>query len=133
MRKDIDPPQVTDVGLAIVREEVEGEQVWNSYIVNMKEVEIEGVIIVSKGYGEIENEPKKTSVLRHYLEVLPAKSFGRLEPVIEDVFGMFNEYWVTFFEGGKMFDRRFIFVPESISEKNFTEVPLLGKKGVLIL
>ena len=133
MKKDIDPPVVTDMGIAIVREEIGGEQVWNSYLINLKEVDIEGVIIVSKGYGEIEHEPKKTSMLRHYIDVMPARSFSRIEPIIEEVFGMFNEYGLTFFEGGKMYDRKFIFVPESISEQNFTEIPLIGVKGVLIL
>lgn len=133
MKKDIDPPVVTDIGIAVVREEKEGEQVWNSYLINLKEVDIEGVIVVSKGYGKIEHEPKKTSMLRHYIDVLPARSYSRIELIIEEVFGMFNEYWLTFFEGGKMYDRKFIFVPESISEKNFTEIPLMRVKGVLIL
>ncbi len=133
MKKDIDPPLVTDVGLAIVREEIKGEEIWSSYLINLKQVHIEGVIVASKGYGEIDHEPKQTSMLRHYLDELPAQSYRRIEPIIEDVFGMFNEYWLTFFEGGKMYDRRFIFVPESINENNFTKIPLMEAKGVLIL
>jgi hypothetical protein len=133
MKKDIDPPVVTDVGLAIVQEETDGAVVWNSYLINNKQVPIEGVIVASKGYGQVGHELKKTAMLRHYIDELPAQSYKRIEPIIEELFGMFNEYWLTFFEGGKMYDRRFIFVPESISENNFTEIPLMETKGVLIL
>ena len=133
MKTDIDPPVVTDMGLAIVREEIDGKLVWNSYLINNKQVPIEGVIVASKGYGLVGQEQKKTAMLRHYIDELPAQSYRRIEPILEELFGMFNEYWLTFFEGGKMYDRRFIFVPESISEQNFTEIPFMGTKGVLIL
>jgi hypothetical protein len=134
MKRDIDPPLVKEIGLAIVREEnEEGHPVWHSYLLNVKQVDIEGVIVASKGYGQIEHEQRKTAMLRHYIDELPAQSYRRIEPIIEEVFGMFNEYWLTFFERGKMYDRRFIFVPESISEENFTQIPLMGVKGVLIL
>lgn len=134
MKSDIDPPRVTDMGLAIVREEHDsGAPVWNSYLLNVKQVGIEGVIVASKGYGQIEHEQRKTAMLRHYIDEMPAQSYKRIETIMEEVFGLFNEYWLTFFEGGKMHDRRFIFVPESICESNFTHIPLLGVKGVLIL
>ena len=43
---------------------------WNVYIINDKPVDLEMVILVSKGYSE----DKKTATFRKKIEVLPAKS-----------------------------------------------------------
>ncbi|NNC83385.1 MAG: hypothetical protein HKN79_07395 [Flavobacteriales bacterium] len=134
MKADIERPEVTEVGVAIIKEEnEEGELVWNSYLINMKDHEIEGVLVSSKGYGEIKGEKRETSMLRHFLDEVPAKSHQKIERIIEEVFGLFNEYWVSFYDGGKMYDKKYIFVPEAISEENFIEIPFVKKKGVLIV
>lgn len=134
MKKDIEIPEVKDIGLALVKEENDhGEIVWNSYLINLKDHSIEGVLVSSKGYGMIENEKRETSMLRHFLNEVEAKSFRKIEPIIEEVFAFTNEYWLSFFDGGKMYDKKYIFVPGAIAEQNFTLVPLIKKKGVLIL
>lgn len=134
MKADIERPEVTEIGVAILKEKnEEGELVWNSYLINMKDHLIEGVLVSSKGYGNIEGEKRETSMLRHFLDELPGKSYRKIEPIIEEVFGLFNEYWVSFYDGGKMYDKKYIFVPEAITEENFTEIPLIRKKGVLIV
>ena len=77
MRKDIDIPEVTDVYVAAVKEfnETHRTDDWNAYIVNDADQPLELVLIVSNGY----NEKKKTSQMRHKLQVLPAKSFAKIE------------------------------------------------------
>jgi hypothetical protein len=42
-----------------------------------------------------------------------------------------NEYWVSFYIGDKIFDKKFIFVPDTITEKNLTFIPELEQYGVL--
>jgi hypothetical protein len=134
MKEDIIHPEVKDIAVAIVKEKnEEGEEVWNSYLINMKAVKLEGVLVSSKGYGEIDGEKRETSVLRHFLDEVPRRSIRKIEPIIEEVFGMFNEYWVSFYIDKMMYDKKYIFVPESINEENFTEIPFLGKRGVMIL
>lgn len=134
MKKDIELPEVHDVAVAIVKEKnKEGEEVWNSYLINMKEDPIEGVLVSSRGYGEIGGEKRKTSTLRHFLEEIPPNSFKKIERIVEEVFGMFNEYWVSFFLNKTMYDKKYIFVPESITEENYTTIPFLKKKGVMII
>ena len=32
----------------------------------------------------------------------------------------------------KMFDKKYIFLPETIVEQNFTQIPILDKRGVFI-
>jgi len=135
---------VQDIIVAVINEKnPEGDMVWNVYLINNKEVPIEGVLVSSNGYGNkqptpeqqlegAEEEEIKTSMLRHFLDEMNAKSFKKIEPITEEVFGIFNQYWVSFYENKKMFDKKFIFPAESISKDNFTTIPLIGKKGVMI-
>jgi len=133
MKKDIPELHVEDIAIAIVKEKDENDnEVWNSYVINLKETLIEGVIVTSTGYGEVGGEVVKTSTLRHFLDEIPAQSFQKIEPLIEDVFKLSNEYWLSFFEGGVMFDKKFIFLPETIKEENFVMLPILKRKGVMI-
>ena len=133
MKKDIPELHVEDIAIAIVKEQDENDnEVWNSYVINLKETLIEGVIVTSTGYGEVGGELVKTSTLRHFLDEIPAQSFQKVEPLIEDVFKLSNEYWLSFFEGGVMFDKKFIFLPETIKEENFVMLPILKRKGVMI-
>lgn len=133
MKKDIAPPLVEDIAVAVVKEENEfHEAEWNVYLLNLKNETIEGVIVSSKGYGFYNNEEVKTSILRHFIDSVSAQGFAKIEPIIENLFGLNNEYWVSFFINKKMYDKKYIFLPETIKEENFTLIPVLNKKGVLI-
>ena len=133
MKKDIEFPSVTDVAVAIVTEKNElNQDEWNVYLLNFKNQAIEGVLVSSRGYGEVNQEKRKTSELRNFLNVVDKKSFAKIEPIVEDVFGLNNEYWVSFYLDQKMYDKKFIFLPETITEKNLISIPIINKKGVLI-
>jgi len=49
------------------------------------------------------------------------------------VFGVTNEYWISFYIGDKIFDKQYIFLPETIKREHFTKVPLINKPGVMII
>lgn len=133
MKKDITYPVVEDVSVAIIKEQNENnETVWNAYLLNLKNNSIEGVLVSSTGYGEINGEKRITSTLRHFLDVIPSRSYSKIEPIIEDVFGLSNEYWVSFYINKVMYDKKYVFLPETINEEYFITVPLLNKKGVMI-
>lgn len=133
MKKDILPPEVKDIGVAVVREENElAETEWNVYLINFKSNDIEGVLVSSQGYGVFNEEEVKTSTLRHFLDVVKAKSFSKIEPVFETLFGLNNEYWVSFYDQKVMYDKKYIFLPETIKEENFVLIPYINKKGVMI-
>lgn len=133
MRKDIEIPTVTEVAVAVVNElNEENHLEWNVYIVNLKNKPLEGVLVSSRGYGEIGNEKRATSELRHFLDVVEPQAFKKIEPIVEDVFALTNEYWVSFYLDNKMFDKKFIFLAESIRKENCITVPILNRKGVLI-
>lgn len=133
MKKDIIPPLVEDIALAIIKEQNElAEDVWNVYMLNLKRELIEGVLVTSKGYGSYNGEEVKTSTLRHFLDEIPAQGYAKVEPIMENLFGLTNEYWVSFYLHNVMYDKKYIFLAESIREENFISVPLIGKKGVMI-
>jgi hypothetical protein len=133
MKKDISPPPVEDIALAVVKEENgEGETDWNVYLINLKNERIEGVLVTSKGYGIRDGDDVKTSVLRHFLDTIEPHSFSRVEPIVEELFGLNNEYWVSFYLNKVMHDKKYVFLAESICEENFITIPVIGKKGVMI-
>lgn len=133
MKKDIIPPIVEDVAIAIIKEQNEqGETEWNVYLINLKKEDIEGVLVTSKGYGAYNDEEVKTSTLRHFLDVVPSNTFKKIEPIVETVFGLNNEFWLSFYLNKTMYDKKYIFLPETIIEENFTLVPVINKKGVMI-
>jgi len=133
MRKDIHPPKVEGIAMAVVREsDEEGEDGWHVYLINRTDQTIENVLIRSRGYGELDGEPRKTSEMRHFLDTLAPKSWARVELIVEDVFALSNQYWLSYYVGSKLFDKKYIFLAGSIEESNFTTIPLMDKRGVMI-
>jgi len=136
MREELLGPTVENVGVAVVESLTEtNEKIYNVYLLNLREDIIEGIIITSKGYGENVNTGEKieTSMLRYCIELLLPNEAARIEPIMEEVFGLANEYWVSFWIDGTMYDKKFIFLPETISPANMKSIPVLGDKGVLIM
>lgn len=133
MRKDIQPPKVEGVAMAVVREADEaGADAWYVYLINRNAHALENVLVSSRGYGEIAGEPRRTSEMRHHLERLGPRSWARIERIVEDVFGLSNQYWLSFYVGSVLHDRKYIFLAGSIDEANFTALPLMDARGVLI-
>lgn len=133
MIKDIPELKVEDVALAIVKEENEySETIWNSYLINLKKRALDAVLVTSTGYGMLNEEKVNTSTLRHFLDTVQPNTFVKIEPIIEDVFGLNNEYWVSFYLDKKLYDKKFIFLPETILEENLINIPVINKKGVMI-
>lgn len=133
MKADIPHPRVEGIAMAVVRES-EGETGpgWHVYLINRNDVAITNVLIASQGYGQIEGRDVKTSELRHFLERLEPRSFARVERIMEEVFPLNNQYWLSYYIGHQIYDKKYIFLPESIAEENFTIVPLMGERGVMI-
>lgn len=136
MKKDIEIPKVEGVSVAVVKElnEEKTAEVFNVYLLNQKTDGIRNVLVSSKGYGENKATGEKvaTSVLRHFIGDVDGNEYAKIEPIVEDVFGINNEYWVSFTYQGKMYDKKYIFLAETIIEENMIQVPLLDLKGVVI-
>lgn len=133
MIKDLPKNEVKDIAVAVALEGESSEsKTWYVYLINLKKEPIENVLITSKGYGEKNGEQVKTSTLRHMIPLLNADSFKLIEPIDEETFGLSNEYWVSYYIGTQIFDKKFIFLPESIVDTNFIKLPLVNKPGVMI-
>ena len=132
MRKDIHIPKVEDVWMAVVKETDGTEPEWAVYLINQKEMALQNIIVASKGYGLINEQEVKTSTLRHFFDSLETKTFLKIEKIMPDVFGLNNEYMLTFYLNQVIHDRKFIFVPDSIVDNNLIQVPLIDKPGILI-
>ena len=130
MKKDIEIPKVEGVYIAVVSEynEIYKTQDWNAYIINDKNVDLEIVLIVTSGYSE----NKMTSIFRKKLDVLPKKSYAKIELMQEDIFALNNEFKVTFFEGNAMFEKTYLFRKNTINDKALQSIPLMKAKGILV-
>ncbi len=74
MLKDIEIPKVEGVAIDVIKDE-NSESDWTVYLINTRNERLEGVLISSRGYGEIEGIKKKTTTFRHFLDVLDPLSF----------------------------------------------------------
>jgi hypothetical protein len=132
MIKDIKIPEVENVTLAVARVKQPGEaDSWKVYLINNNNVPIENTLVASKGYGEKNGEEQRTSTLRHFLDTIPASSTALIEPIDPTVFHLNNEYWVSYYIGQQIFDKRFVFVPDTIREENISFIKELDMEGVL--
>jgi hypothetical protein len=134
MKEGLLGPTVENVGFAVVEETVENEKIYNVYLLNMRQDIMEGIIVTSTGYGENVNtgERVRTSTLRHCLEVLLPGEVAKIEPIMEEVFGLANEYWISFWVEDVMYDKKYVFLPETVSSTKMKLIPHLGLKGVML-
>ena len=134
MKKDIIIPVVENVFIAAVQEWSDDfmEKVWYAYLVNDSDFNLEGVMVVSKAFGTIDGEMKKTSLLRHAFVEIPAVSVVKIEMIEKSVLTLNNELMVTYFIDGTLYDKKFIFKANSINETEMEEVPILFVDGVIV-
>lgn len=132
MKKDIEIPPVKNVTLAVTREKnLLNQDEWKVYLINNNDFPLENTLVASKGYGEKDGETQRTSTLRHFLETVPAQGTTLIEPIDPNVFHLNNEYWVSYYVGLQILDKKFVFVPDTICEANLTFIKELQVEGVL--
>lgn len=129
MRKDIEIPVAKDVHVALAHDWDKDflSKDWNAYLINNRSTAIEMVLIVSKGY----DGDTRTSTMRHAIGIIEARSFAKIELVQEEVLQLENEFFVTFYADGKLFERKYIFRKNSIEEQELKYLPILEKEGLL--
>jgi hypothetical protein len=134
MKKDILIPEVKNVFVAAVLiTDDTGDQQWWIHLINDNTSPLENIMIQSRGYSNLDTKSGvKTATLRKVIKVLPAKSAAKLEPIMPEVFHLFNEYWVTFFEENALKDRKFIFGPHTIEAAFQEDLPVVKDKGILV-
>jgi len=131
MKKDIQIPVVENVHIAIVHEWNKdfSSMDWNSYLINNSKEPLETAIIMTRGKH---TDGRKTSVLRHAFKVVPARSAVKIELMMQDIFSFVNEFILTYFQDGRLYDKTFVAQPHQISEKNFYPLPVIEHEGILL-
>ena len=134
MQKDINIPEVKNVFMAAIQEWNDDflANVWNVYLINDSDDDLHDIMVVSKAFGTLNGEMRKTSLLRHALVEMPPTSAVKIEMVEDSVLALNNEFMLTFFIGNTLYDRKYTCVANSIKEDNIEEVPHLWKPGVIV-
>ena len=137
MKQDISFDPIAGVSVAVVLAadqalNAEGQLIWQVYLLNENDFPLENVIINANGYGQQpDGEKVRTSTLRYLFEEVPPRTAVPVEPLDPSLFHLNNQYWVSYYRGAQIFDKKFIFVPDSIVPDNFSHIPLLERVGVL--
>ena len=129
MKKDIEIRKVENVAIAIIPKD---EDFWDVFLINLMDVSLRNVIINSKGYGNLDGETIETTTLRFFYERIPPNTSVKVEPIQRKLLGITNEFWLSFQMSNYLYDKKYVFVPGSLEEINFTTIPLHGVKGVMI-
>jgi hypothetical protein len=81
MKKDIIIPKVENVFLAAIQEWNDDfmEKVWYIHLINDSDFKLDSVMVVSKAFGSIDGQMKKTSILRHAFVEIPSISSVKVE------------------------------------------------------
>lgn len=135
MIKDIPILKVEDLAVAIVPRlphEEDYETFWDTYLINFKDEPIHSVLVNSVGYGIMGGEERRTTTLRYFWDSIGAHQAVKIEPVQVTVLGLANEYWVSFSFNDYLYDKKYVFVPGSLEEPYFTDIPILNRRGVMI-
>ena len=127
MKKDIPYLKVEKVLMAIVPSA--DSELWRVYLINRNTHQLETVLVTSRGY----NEDQKTALFRHSIPHLESGSFALIESISPTVFHLTNEFWVSFYVVNQIFDKKYIYLPESIIETNQSYIKELKTKGILHL
>lgn len=134
MKSDIIIPEVENVFMAAVQQWSDDfmEKKWYVHLINDSDFGLENVMVVSKAFGMLDGEMKKTSLLRHAFVNVPAVSTVKVELLDDSVLRLNNEFMVTYFIGPTLYDKKFIFKAQSITPDYVEEVPILFVDGVVV-
>lgn len=133
MKKDITQLPVKDIKVAVCPRNGDlQEELWDVFLINEGSRPITNVLISSRGYGVLDGREKITTTLRYFHESMSANSNFMIEPIQSSLFGINNEYWVSFNQGEHILDKKFTLLANSVSTTSLVFIPKLEKKGFLI-
>jgi hypothetical protein len=133
MKRDIVQLQVSDVYIAIVPGPGEGGQTqWSVVLINDKDVTLTHVIVNASGKGMVDGKEKSTATLRLFLGEIAAKSSKAVEVLLEESFTMNNNYWVSFYIGSDIYDKKYQMSAGEVDLNNLVFAPVINAPAILI-
>lgn len=132
MKKDIEIPQVKDVHIVAIREWNDDfmENSWYAYLLNDTDEKLDLAMVVSDAYGIIDGEERKTATFRHAFKEVAPKTAVKIELLENNVLQLNNEFRLSYFINEKLFDKKFIFEANSITENALIDLPAIPRTGV---
>lgn len=133
MKKDIVIKDAQDIAIAIVPETNEQDETnWTVYFFNFKEIPIENVLINASASGVVGGVEKETANVRFLIEKLGPLDYRKIETILPEALRLNNRYWVSYYEGNEIFEKKFIIAADSNIPDNFMMVPFLNKPGLIM-
>jgi hypothetical protein len=127
MKKDLDIEEVSGVYIAFLP----NRDNWSVYIINNRKESLETVIVNASGEGKLEGKEKQTATLRFLLNDIPAESVKPFEILLPDSLKLSHRYWVSYYIGNRIFDKKFVYTPE-MYEDDLQDLPVFGSPGILL-
>ena len=132
MKKDIEIPQVKDVHIVAIREWNDDfmENSWYAYLLNDTDEKLDLAMVVSRAYGIIDGEERKTATFRHAFKEVAPKTAVKIELLENNVLQLNNEFRLSYFINEKLFDKKFTFEANSITENALIDLPAIPRTGI---
>lgn len=133
MKKDIIIPKSEGVHVVAIQEWNDDfmEKTWYAYLINETDSKLEMAIVVSRAFGLINGEERKTGTFRHAFKEVEPNSSVKIELLENNVLQLNNEFMLTYFLDGKLYDKKFTFRTNTINEKATIELPVVNQRGIL--
>ncbi|MFD2908468.1 hypothetical protein ACFSX9_06940 [Flavobacterium ardleyense] len=133
MKKDIIIPIVEGVHVVAFKEWNDDflENSWYAYLVNDTDNLLEMATVVSRAYGLINGEERKTSNFRHAYAKVEPRTATKVELLENNVLQLNNEFMVAYFIGNTMFDKTFVLEANSYNDESSVDLPIINKKGLI--
>ena len=112
MKADIEELIGEHLSLCIIKtEQVDenGSRVWDAILFNHSDFILQNILVNAKGYGTLNGREVSTATMRYFKEELAQKGSFKVEPIVEEVLDITNEFWISYSLGGKVYERKFIF------------------------
>lgn len=134
MKKDIEIPKSENVYIAAINEWNDDfqENTWYAYLVNENNDPLEMAIVVSRAYGIIDGEQRKTGMFRHVFNEVLANGAIKIELLENNVLQLNNEFVVTYYLKGVLYDKKFVFRTNTINLNATTEILSIDRRGVIV-
>ena len=133
MKKDIIIPKVEGVHVVAFQEWNDDfqENSWYAYLVNDTDNLLEMATVVSRAFGSINGEERKTGSFRHAFAKVEPRTATKVELLENNVLQLNNEFMLAYFIGNTMFDKSFVFEVSDFLEEATLDLPIINKKGII--
>lgn len=134
MKKDIEIPKSENVYIAAINEWNDDFQefTWYAYLVNENNDPLQMAIVVAKASGIIDNEERKTGMFRHVFADVPANGAIKIELLENNILQLNNEFVVTYYLNGVLYDKSFVFKANTINKNDVTDILCIDRKGIVV-